>query len=85
MPRAVFSPLQETSAAELSQKLEASRLVSEENDVLSQAIREVAQLVVDDSERGPETDDKVTVLVKSTSLARSVWGMGEEALVSAAM
>ncbi|KAF0303712.1 Rootletin [Amphibalanus amphitrite] len=61
----------ETSAAELSQKLEASRLVSEENDVLSQAIREVAQLVVDDSERGPETDDKVTVLVKSTSLART--------------
>ena len=40
--------------------------------MLSQAIREVAQLVVDDSERDPETDDKVSVLVKSTSLARSV-------------
>ena len=45
--------------------------MGEENELLSQAIREVAQLVVDDSERGPEEEDKVTVLVKSTSLARS--------------
>ncbi|XP_037084943.1 rootletin-like [Pollicipes pollicipes] len=61
----------ESNTAELGQKLESHRHVAEENDVLTQAIREVAQLVVDDAERTGEPEDKVTVLVKSTSLART--------------
>lgn len=52
--------------------------------MLSQAIRQVAQLVVDDAERsgaGPE----VSVLVKSTSLSRSVASPGPSHVLGTAM